>query len=162
MADAVASIMDGIVAILDGTATDVDRAITAGRFRHVEASAERTGAMAASGKARPFTLEPMSMDIGPDMPANVSGTHVHGSHALQLIVLYATRRQETYSLLKEIMGDLYDIRRSLGWPLAWAQVSGWTGLEITDTGLELMGPGEPPDLLGLVVSIRVDHREDWG
>jgi len=162
VSNAVSDIMDGIVAILDGSASDVARAMATGRLRQVQASAERTGATAASGKARPFTLEQFGIAEGPDQPANVSGSHVHGSHLLRLVVLYATRRQETYRLLKEVSDDEYDIRRSLTWPIAWAQVEGWTGLEIIDASLEMMGPSDPPDLLGLVVDMRVDHREEWG
>lgn len=162
MADAVAGIMDGVRAILVGTATDRGRSVASGTFRAVETVPERVGAMAASGAARPFVLEPLTVIEGPQQPANVSGTHVYGSHILRLVVLYATRRQETYELLKTIQADEYQIRRALLWPLHWSDVTGWVGAEILGTGYELLGPSDPPDLLGLVVEFRVDHREDWG
>lgn len=154
--------MDGIVAILEGTATDVGRAIDSGRFRMIDTTPERAGASAASGKARPFTLEQQTLSDGPDQPANVAGTYVHGSHVLRLDVLYAVKRQDAFGLLKEIAADEYDIRRSLMWPLAWAEVSGWTGVEILDSSLEVIGPGENPDLLAQGFDLRVDHREEWG
>ena len=162
MADAVADIMDGVRAILAGTATDRGRAVPSGTFRTVEVVPERVGAMAASGPARPFVVEVVGVADGPQQPANVAGSHVYGSHILRIIVLYATRKQETYRLLKDISADEYLIRRALGWPLAWSEVTGWVGAEIIGTGLELLGPSDPPDLLGLVVDLRVDHREDWG
>jgi len=162
VAEVLTGIMDEIRSIMEGSATDTGRAITAGRFKALDVSAGRIGAMAASARPRPFTLEVAGLAAGPGQPANVAGNYVYGSHLLRMLVLYATRRQETYTLLQEIQEDEYEIRRALEWPLAWAEVTGWVGLEIEDASLELVGEDETPDLLALVVDMRVDHREDWG
>ena len=162
MPSVMSGILDGIAAILEGTATDVGRAMPTGRFRQVEASGELFGAAAAAGAEQPFTLEVEDLTDGPDMPATVAGTYVHGSHLVTLTIYYAVRRVETYILLKEIQDDEADVRKSLGWPLAWAEISGWTGLEFLGSALELRGESDPPDLLANIISLRVAHREDWG
>jgi len=154
--------MAQVVAILEGTATDVDRGIDEGIFRLVQTRPDRVGAQAAAGRARPFTLFVEADAEGPDMPANVSGDYVLGSEFLKLTVLYSHRPNNMHDLHETIAGDTYLIRRALGWPLAWAEVNGWCGTEIMDRGFDDFGPGETQDLLGNQYTIRIDYREDWG
>jgi hypothetical protein len=159
VSDAVGPILDGIKALLNGSA-GVGRTIAAGSFRHIPVAALEIGALAASGSTRPYTLTADAIVALDGEQMGLAGSHVYGAHEIGIHILYGTKPHDMLTLEKTIAADEYKIRRCLTWPRNWATVSGWTGADVTSCSRDLIGEDETQSVLMLTVSLQVWHREE--
>lgn len=159
MSDGVGPILDGIRALLNGSA-GVGRTIAAGSFRHVPVSALEIGALAATGSARPYTLTADDVVSLTGEQMGLAGSHVYGAHEVGIHVLYGSKPHDMLTLEKTISADEYKIRRCLTWPRNWATVSGWTGADVVSASRDMIGEDETQSVIMLTVVLQVWHRED--
>lgn len=161
MPSVLSNILDGIVALLEGSA-GTTRTISSGEFKRREAITQSN----AAAKPRPFILHADQEVEDESLPSDVAGNYVHRAWQVELVVGYADKPQDRFGLLKTMADDERTIIRCLGYPINWNTVSGWQGAAIESSRssfhrqpLDEEHP-DGPEIHLLVVSITVSYRED--
>ena len=155
-----------IVALLEGTATGVDRSIPAARFKHLPFDPEY--ALEASSSAPyPFEIEDGGEFQPLDVPSTLAATHVwHGAN-LTLRVAYAASALQQKTRQATIQEDRTTIRRTLEDPESWLTISGFSRC-VADQGRIEVGAvpgnesgGDAEVMLVLEVPLELTYRENF-
>jgi hypothetical protein len=161
MACVLSNILDGIVALMEGTAGTA-RVIEQGSFKSVQAITQSN----AVARPRPFVLHADDEAEDESLPSDVAGNYEHRAWHLQLVVGYADKPNDRRGLQKTMADDEQTIRRTLGYPLNWNTVQGWQGADLQSSlsafHRQPLEPDHPdgPEIHLIVVSIVVSYRED--
>lgn len=161
MASTLSNVLDGLVALLQGSAGST-RTIAAGSFKRVE----RITPSNASSSPRPFLLFADDETEDEELPSDLAGNYFHRAWNLQLVVGYADKPNDRFGLQKTMADDEKSIVRTLTYRRNWATVADWHGLEVSTTkstfGRQPFDADDPasPEVSLIVINLVVSYRED--
>jgi hypothetical protein len=137
VAGTLSPILDGIVALLEGTAGTAPVVIPAGRFTLADTLSDFARPFVADGDPRPFSLGyPRLVDSGMIRGDATSGTYARRAHELDLVVLYSDMRRDQLVPVQRLLDDEALITGVLEYELSVATVAGWEGLTVTSCAVE--------------------------
>lgn len=157
------TIMDRMVALLEGTPSGVTQAISSGTFTHVPFDAEY-GLTASVEAPYPFEIEDTGEFQPADVPSTLAPDNIWHGATLLVRVAYMASPHDAHTRLKTIQQGRYDIRRCLGDPDSFSTLPGFSGAwaeEGAITAATLPGSENEEDVMLLLeVPVNVHFRED--
>lgn len=156
------SIVDRMVALMEGSYGSATRAIPARRFVLVQQEVE-LALSNASQRPRPFEIIDDGEYQPSDVPSTLSGSQVWHGCRLMVRVGYARQHKNQHTQRQEIQADRFQIRRALGYPPNYAGVTGYARSVVEEGEISEIALSVESDyniMLVLEIPVELTYRED--
>jgi hypothetical protein len=165
MAAALPGLADRMVALLEGTATGVDRSIAAGTFKHTPYNPNSLWAPSAQA---PYPFEIVDSGIAQplDTPSTMAASQIWHGATLNIRVGFVTNVHDAYEWMQQIETYRYQIRRCLNDPVSWGNTTGFSKVEVFEGDIleeDIEGSdedGNPTPMWVLEMPVNLTFRED--
>ncbi len=163
MACGTSNALDGLVALLEGTAGATEAHIDAGRFHRVDEPVEDLRA-APSSRPLPFNLRRPRLASGPGERGDMtSGSRMRSEWLVELAIAYPAKPHDELAAAKELLDDVTQLLAVLEYEpnVDGTTYTGWTGCTVEDvTDEDVAGGGDSPPLLRLLtVGLRLTAED---